>query len=827
MFRKSLLALMIIAALPVIAATDRTIYVNTFNDEDGENANNCSLREALKAATLNKAYGGCSAGQADITDKIQLQEGIYKISSPLVVGSPVNIYGAEAADFAQVNEDPITNLYPVRTPLKTTIEHIGSTRFSLIDSSVSRASLGLNNIILKNGDSDNGGAILSGGSTTLSRVNIINSKASTSGGAIYLAGSTANLTASDTLFQTNTAPTGAVIGMSCIDNVRWTPHVISLERTSIIENGNANSKSIIAFCGTPTATISTSTIAKNQIQSAPKNAILQYIQDEADDFTLHPNSTLQLLSNTIVNNSGYSTLLYDNVGGLNLLGNVLAYNSLNGGVINGKSCRYSLGKEAAAALTSSKVAASFNAIFKPSDIQNVDECELPASVTNTQTDTLVDLTGKSFSTVFSPLSIPTESPSTQPYLLPYYLPKAVLVDVGGTTCPATDQRQLNRNIVSDNQSTRINICDIGAIELGKLVAANISNATNTSLVELEKQYDNDIKFFGDLAINKDTDAKLVERYKFLRDLNKTELAAFLNQDNDKAGKRYRQAFVNIFSNSIEQEDVSADGSSSTFLKFAQDKYNVTTQALGTGPQQFIDTRNESLLNKNEASNQECRWNPILNQVMFRRTNSVNGRGAITPAGDFEYCKYTLSLKDKPEISSSGYIQATFVNIAPIATDDNYTVKYGSNQEVSLNILANDNDNGDGEPGIIGYPDKGKAFFEDAESKRFSNIKITKAPTQGKLIFEYEQPCPDNSATRPEQTCFGGKLTYKANSTFSPFNDSFKYKVLDNELLESNEATVNLVNTATTTDDTRGKGGSLGIVALLGLAGLAALRRKIS
>ncbi|RZA06882.1 MAG: GlyGly-CTERM sorting domain-containing protein, partial [Moraxellaceae bacterium] len=73
-----------------------------------------------------------------------------------------------------------------------------------------------------------------------------------------------------------------------------------------------------------------------------------------------------------------------------------------------------------------------------------------------------------------------------------------------------------------------------------------------------------------------------------------------------------------------------------------------------------------------------------------------------------------------------------------------------------------------------------------------------------------------------------------------YYDSFSYKVLDKELLESNEAEVKLTNTATTTDDTRGEsgsssgggggsngGGSLGIAGILSLFGLALWRRKIS
>ena len=47
-YKKALLATMVIAAMPLLAATSNTpINVTTFDDEDGDNLNACSLREAL------------------------------------------------------------------------------------------------------------------------------------------------------------------------------------------------------------------------------------------------------------------------------------------------------------------------------------------------------------------------------------------------------------------------------------------------------------------------------------------------------------------------------------------------------------------------------------------------------------------------------------------------------------------------------------------------------------------------------------------------------------------------------------------------------------
>lgn len=53
---------MILSAMSLMAAEEKTIYVNTFADENGDNLNNCSLREAIQMAKDNKSHGGCNAG---------------------------------------------------------------------------------------------------------------------------------------------------------------------------------------------------------------------------------------------------------------------------------------------------------------------------------------------------------------------------------------------------------------------------------------------------------------------------------------------------------------------------------------------------------------------------------------------------------------------------------------------------------------------------------------------------------------------------------------------------------------------------------------------
>lgn len=812
MYRKSLLTLFILATLPVTAATDRTIYVTTTVDEDGENVNACSLREALQAATNNRAYGGCIAGQLDITDQIKLKADTYKLKKPLIITSVATITGSDASNFDV--SDPISNLYPARTPIETVIQPEDGQRFILFDSAVSRAAVNLNNVILKQGKGLNGGAIRAGGPVNLNRVHILNAEASAIngiggiGGAIYLEGVNAGLNATDSLFEGNNAPRGAVIGMSCRDNLGYTQHSINLERTSIVNNGSADSQSIIDFCGTVAGTIVSSTIAKN----ASSGNILNYVR--ATDERLHPDSTLTLNSNTIVENGGVSTLFYGDVGKLILTNTVIAYNNIN----NGKSCRYALGTEAAVNLKESAIAANFNAL-------NEADCELPGYLYKDTNLKFLKLPLDSFQRVLNSLA-------DNGGFLPSYLPKPDaspsenLINAGEGSCSASDQRNLTRNI--SNIGSNPNKCDIGSIEVARLSAANALGVSNGSLEAPIKQYEDNIKFYEDILKADDVDQKVVQRYKNLLLAEQKGLQAF------KDSRAYRQVYATVLDTSIEQERYIDNNTKTVFQKFGDDfakNYEMKVEVVGRGSQQYATSKDAKDLSViDEASNISCKWDGTLRQILVRRTDHSSFNAVTTPAGDYEYCKYTITSIADANVKSEGLVQARIVNIAPIANDDDFTLVYGSTQPITLNILANDNDNGDGGPGVTGYPAGYNVFYKNEAAGSFANIKLINKPVLGKLSFEYEQPCPTNSSTRPEETCYGGKITYKPNNAFSTFNDSFTYKVLDQDRAESNEATVKITNTATTTDDTRGSssgGGSVGLFGLFGLAGLIFLRRKFN
>lgn len=225
-YKKGLLALTVLSAMSLMAAEDSTIYVNTFEDEDGENMNKCSLREAIRASELNKAYGGCSAGEIRPTanNVIQLEAGTYKLEKELRPNVQVNILGKKPEDYGKI--DVILNDYPALTAKKTIISGQNKTRIFNTTQDV-KPELYLQDLELHDATTTGlGGALYLGGAATLSNVSIINSKA-TEGGAIYLDGTAAHtLTLNNGILQGNQATKGSVLSMTCEDNLLYTRRTI-------------------------------------------------------------------------------------------------------------------------------------------------------------------------------------------------------------------------------------------------------------------------------------------------------------------------------------------------------------------------------------------------------------------------------------------------------------------------------------------------------------------------------------------------------------------------------------------------------------------------
>lgn len=806
-YKKALLALSIVATLPLMAATeDDTIYVTTFADEDGENNNACSLREAITTAADNRSYGGCKVGQTspDVTDRIQLEAGDYVLESSLTPSSLVNILGASPTDWG--DKDIITGDYPKRLPMQTTIQ--GDNSFTLFDTTVGKSSLTLQSVRLENGRATRGGAIKAGSAVSLIQVEITNSSAD-EGGAIYLSGKNTNLDVTNSVFEGNVATRGAVVAMSCLDSLTFTSRTISIKGSSIVNNGSASTQSVIEACGDSDLSLTINTIAENNA-STTNGSIIKFTGDvfaaEDGNTKLSPGSKLTMLSNTIVDNTAYSTYLYDKFGSKTLGYNILAFN-------NGQSCRYSFGAlpdEQRLGFNTHR-----NGIMQSATSGSY--CQLPYDVLNDETSK--DLSNISQSTVMSDLQAAGEPTAYLPmyFLRDYDANPLVNVDEKNSACEQTDQRGLDRlaqNIlILDNEDeASSNTCDIGSTELTRL-SANDLVSTNVSQVNALDGFERELEFFEDLIADEKTEQRFIEYYEQRRDYFEKRIRDYTES------LRYRQAYFDIFVTSIPAE-ITENGQRQ-IKHFDEDLYDVKAESLGLlNEDVFARNSIENLPAVGSDPNLKCVWNNELKAVLMYRTDFT--ANSTPQAGDYNYCRYTISLISDPSIKSVGLLQATFTNIAPIANNDAYTLKWGTEQRVKVDLLANDSDDGDGTSDQDGFPAGKKSFWVDDETNISAPIKFGDIDSSLVIDAEHRVLCPDDS----REWCYGGDIYIKPKNSFNKFNYTLEYQVFDDDSTISNTAEIELTSTATTSDDTRGGGGSLGIFAVLGLAGLALWRRRV-
>lgn len=822
----SVLAGAVALLLSAQAQAATTILVTTLIDEDGENPAACSLREAMQASYLKVPYGGCVPGKRGYKDIIQLEKGTYILTrGELSPSFETDIRGAKAQNDLEV--DPIKGVEPQRLALATTLQAQAGAR--IFNTARDRASLSLSNLILTGGSGDLGGTIRAGGSVALSRVEIHNSQATQAGGAIYLEGTASTLSLDQTLIDSSQAPVGSVVSMSCLDNLTYVKRNLTFTNSSIINNGSASSTSAIYLCGLPTASFTSVTIGKNTVSTAPRSGVISF-QDDGTARVLGQLigadfSSLSLLSSTLMENTG-NGLVYDGVGTLTLNNNVLAFSK------SGKSCAY----VGTAPLYNMTGVGQVRNMISSNAAHGI--CDLPGTKkAGAKTDTAadyepnpsnVDAAATTQAALFRPLA---DYGAFLPGFLPIRnytggtLPAGVVsaVDQGITvdSCSSTDQRGVSRfsgfKRLSTSAATTIQnpVCDIGALELSQLTANDDTDTGNQSYVqEIERKIDiPTIDSLTDMTLQAKLD--LIAVYK----LAASRVEKFVQDF--KSTYRYRQTYIDIERNDIPYE--SASGTTSVFYPFIKTPaYTVTAESFGTGPDVLLGAL--PLEKSANASNVSCVWNASMRHLLIARLD-----GTITPGGDVERCRYTIKFTDPATgklVTSEGVVQTRIVNSAPIAKNDSYTLTYGASG-TSMDLLANDSDDGDGPMGVAGQPANRTMFYTDTGKN--VNIKIKTQPQVGKVVFERSGPCPDNDVNRTETTCYGGKATYVNTNLFNPFNDNFTYVVLDPDKTESNEATVTITNTATTVNDTRqGKssgGGAIGVFGLLGLMGIGLARQR--
>jgi CSLREA domain-containing protein len=152
----------------VVAESNNVILVNTFDDELN-NDEDCSLREAIKAANENQMVDNCTAGSSGSPDDIYLESGTYSLSQgDLNVQSSLNIHGVDMES--------------------TVID--GGLHDRIFDLLNSGTEISINNITVQNGktitDTGGGGGIFVHPGVTLHLGNcrLLNNKTGTLGGGL-------------------------------------------------------------------------------------------------------------------------------------------------------------------------------------------------------------------------------------------------------------------------------------------------------------------------------------------------------------------------------------------------------------------------------------------------------------------------------------------------------------------------------------------------------------------------------------------------------------------------------------------------------------------
>ena len=794
-YKKGLLAAMILSAMSLMAAEDKTIYVTTFADEDGENANACSLREAIKTAKLDKAYGGCSVGRrvsvdGTAPDMIQLEAGEYKLDKELIIESEVSIYGKSSYNYTE--KSPITGEYPRREALKTTISGQGKTR--LFNSIESQNTINIYDLILKDAYTEkNGAAFYVAGPLNINNSEIVNAQAKGNGAAIYAVAlnTERNINVNDSLIHQNNAQGyGSVLAMDCQGNLGTTQTSLNLSRSTVVNNGSSASASIFELCGYSATSLSNSTIAKNTARS--DGHIISFYGTPARP--LSSSASLALQSNTIVENTAKSVLYYDNIGTAAMLYNVLAYN-------NGLSCEYALNKGKPTLAQSVTLNNNVNAVQSSGSSR----CVLP-ELEKDQVSTNLDITNVSMSSLLSNYL----APSLETRYLGLYYPldnktEKDLIDVGSDGCTELDQRSVDRMIGSTlllNPTAR-NSCDIGAVESRHLTAADITDLKNTSLVDLLASYQSNIDELNDVIANKDTPASDIPSLK-------DELKEYENLlKYTKQYQKYRAIYIDPFKLAMPAEELSGKTIKTKLLNAKN--YSVSTKSMGVG-ELVVNSTGVSLDGQKDPA-LKCTWNANLGRILMYRTD-----GKATSSVDSEYCSYTL--KDNSSgVSSSGILEAKFGNIAPIAKDDEYIIRPENNLIVKGNPLENDSDEGDGPLSTLTV--KKNQFYTDDKGQEIP-IRIVKAAAGVTIKAEREGACP---GSYQREKCYGGDIVFTVKNNLSQADYEMTYAIHDADELTSSNATIRLKNTVKNTNASSSGGGSMGALTLFGLLGLVAYRKK--
>jgi len=441
------------------------ITVNTTADENGTNANACSLREAVALLNGDTAHSvGCTNSntstiiilQASTTYTVNASNGDIPIKAAMSIqsSSTGSINNTNGSDNPVVQMTGAHRIFTVQAPTTTTTTS-GSTTTAPLSVTISDINLqGCGS-----GCETNGGIIYNHENLILKDMRLYSGNASNSGGAIYNANpGTINATNLD--INTNAAPQGAAV-YSENANVQITQSVIRANTATVNTAANPGyavytnpPSSSSTAASSITGGVTNSTIYNNQANAinivpgiSVNNATIVSNQGgvtlDAIPATSSATTAYSALANSIIGNNGTDCSFVS--GDVTAINNVVYINGCDGG-----NSTYLIGYNRKLSNTGVETLMATNVSTASGGVS----CALPPDVG---------------------LLCPFNTPSGQ--FNGYLLPRLLLIDPnsnqfltlsdspivnqglnvagnGGTACPGVDQRNQTRTF-----------CDIGAIEL--------------------------------------------------------------------------------------------------------------------------------------------------------------------------------------------------------------------------------------------------------------------------------------------------------------------------------------------------------------------------
>lgn len=283
-------------------------------------------------------------------------------------------------------------------------------------------------------------------------------------------------------------------------------------------------------------------------------------------------------------------------------------------------------------------------------------------------------------------------------------------------------------------------------------------------------------------------------------VERLQLSAFDDSGKNKPGDD-RVAFVDVLAN----DSYGEDGSASPVI---------------TKPESFV------IVNKSasELSNPACVIDSSDPEKLLLK---VDNNGVVTSSTTPIKCYYRLTDGLGTPVGEIATVDVTIDNVRPVSRSDSYVRRIGVTS-IQLNLLANDDDFGDGDGdsvGRFGTPTSELIIMINGDRPAPGSVKTQLGMVQGEEI-----DCEDVVGDPVEgAVCFkAGILTYKADNNLSPFTEVFEYSVYDahsgEDALGSFSATVT-ISTDAPDPDKKG-GGSLDwlLLCLLSVAGLRLSRR---